>query len=85
KEPGLQLATDLHTLKQILETGQASTVEGQPSARPHDTPPAHTPRRPEKDTVQRGSEASFPASDPPAWMAGAAIPEPDDNEQEAAR
>ncbi|MGI8916973.1 MAG: SRPBCC family protein [Pyrinomonadaceae bacterium] len=32
-EPGQMIADDLRRLKQILETGEAATIEGQPSAR----------------------------------------------------
>ena len=59
KEPGQQIQEDLHRLKKLLETGEVITVEGQSSGRvqclPYDR------------EVQVASEASFPASDAPAY------------------
>jgi uncharacterized membrane protein len=37
EEPGLQLEEDLRRLKQIMETGEIITTEGQPSGRPKST------------------------------------------------
>ncbi len=65
EEPGQQIQDDLHRLKQLLETGVIVTTEGQPSGR------AATLRglrmRPDDRSVQLASEASFPASDAPAY------------------
>jgi len=59
KEPGQQIAEDLHRLKELLETGEVITVDGQPSGRV---------QPPENDReVQLASEGSFPASDAPAY------------------
>jgi uncharacterized membrane protein len=73
-EPSILLSQGLHRLKQHLETGQITTIDGQTSARDEQTAPEQHFKRP-KDKVQIASEASFPASDAPAWMAGSAIPE----------
>jgi uncharacterized membrane protein len=60
KEPGQQIQEDLYRLKALLEAGEVVTTEGQPGGRqsrpyPHD------------GEVQVASEASFPASDAPAY------------------
>jgi len=68
KEPSQQVDEDLRRFKQIMEAGEIPTVEGQPSGREA----SHHRRRQrqrdhKKDDVTRASEASFPASDAPAW------------------
>ncbi|HEX5809077.1 MAG TPA: SRPBCC family protein, partial [Anaerolineales bacterium] len=65
QEPGTQIKEDLRHFKQIMETGEISTVEGQSSGRriPTDETTMRSRRR-KKDVVQRASEDSFPASDP---------------------
>ena len=68
KEPGLQIKEDLRRFKQIMETGEVSTVEGQPSGRRDPNQPEPVRRKRKKDVVQRASEDSFPASDPPGWI-----------------
>ena len=69
--PEQQVDEDLRRLKQILETGDPITVEGQPSgrAKPEDHPTPSYVRAEEapKAVVQQASEESFPASDPPAY------------------
>lgn len=68
KEPGLQIKEDLRRFKQIMETGEVPTVEGQPSGRQSADDEVPLRRKRKRDVVQRASEDSFPASDPPGWI-----------------
>jgi uncharacterized membrane protein len=68
KEPGTQVKEDLRHFKQIMETGEIATVEGQSSGRETLDPDSATRSRRRRDVVQRASEDSFPASDPPGWI-----------------
>ncbi len=65
EEPGQQIQEDLNRLKQLMETGEVITTEGQPSGRVAKSRQARV--RPEDRSVQQASEASFPASDAPAY------------------
>ena len=71
REPGYQIKEDLRHFKQIMETGEIPTVEGQPSGRSDAT---QATRRRTKfrstpdDVVEQASVDSFPASDPPGWI-----------------
>ncbi|HEX8984782.1 MAG TPA: SRPBCC family protein [Bryobacteraceae bacterium] len=65
EEPGQQIGEDLHRLKQIMETGEIPTTEGQPSGR--SARQAHADKKTAEHGVQTASEASFPASDAPAY------------------
>ncbi len=60
KEPSQELRKDLHRLKSLLETGEVVSTEGQPSGR------IRIQRERDRE-VQEASEASFPASDAPAY------------------
>ena len=68
KEPGLQIKEDLRRFKQIMETGEIPTIEGQPSGRRSAEEDVTVRRKRKRDVVQRASEDSFPASDPPGWI-----------------
>jgi hypothetical protein len=73
KDPADQIKDDLRRLKQILETGETATVDGQPNGK--DVFPRHERVRPrhasqnDTDKVYVASEESFPASDAPSWTA----------------
>jgi uncharacterized membrane protein len=73
ENPADQIQEDLRRLKQLMETGEISTTVGQPhgkqSAVRHKPAKARRAVRVEGDRVQDASEASFPASDAPAWTA----------------
>jgi hypothetical protein len=75
KEPGQEIREGLRQFKQMMETGEIATVEGQPSGRSSAEERAEaiarTKRR--KDVVEKASEDSFPASDPPGWISGRRI------------
>jgi uncharacterized membrane protein len=64
QEPTQQIEADLRRLKQILEAGEVITTEGQPSGRRADS---RSPRPVNDWEIQQASEASFPASDAPAY------------------
>jgi uncharacterized membrane protein len=73
QDPADQIKDDLRRLKQMLETGETATVEGQPHGK--DQFPScqqtryHRSRKPMDDKVHMASEESFPASDAPSWTA----------------
>jgi len=60
KDPGTQIHADLHRLKQILETGEIPTTEGQPRGKQE-----HSSHR--DSEVHEASVESFPASDAPGF------------------
>jgi uncharacterized membrane protein len=70
EEPGQQLRDDLRHFKQIMETGEIPSVEGQPSGRNQNFEGSIAARQREQDLVEEASKESFPASDPPAWISG---------------
>ena len=73
QDPADRINDDLRRLKQILETGETATIEGQPHGR--EIFPRHERIRPRRlnhairDQVNVASEESFPASDAPSWTA----------------
>ena len=65
EEPTQQFEEDLHRLKQILEAGEILTTSGQPSGAKSRIRAGETASK--EWEVQEASEASFPASDAPAY------------------
>jgi uncharacterized membrane protein len=65
EEPGQQIQDDLHRLKQLLETGEIPTTEGQSSGR--GIKASGTTTKQVDRSVHVASEESFPASDAPAY------------------
>jgi uncharacterized membrane protein len=58
REPGQMIADDLRRLKQILETGEAATTEGQPSGRDPEARPMRDDGQTRKDVPLKGRAAS---------------------------
>jgi uncharacterized membrane protein len=71
QDPEKQIAQDLARFKQLLETGEIITTQGQPAGRSELARQAAAKPASKKgwnrDVVTSASEESFPASDPPSW------------------
>lgn len=63
---GMFMTDELRHFKQLIETGQIPRNQGQIPDQQAD----QSKRIKTTDEVLKGSQDSFPASDPPAWMAG---------------
>lgn len=80
ESPDQQVSDDLRRFKQMMEAGEVTTTESQPSGRDlkgRDKPASHevadgdeafaTTREQSEGVVREASEESFPASDAPSW------------------
>jgi uncharacterized membrane protein len=70
EEPDKQVREDLRHFKQIMETGEIPSIEGQTSGKSTEFDRSIAVRGQERDVVEEASAQSFPASDPPAWISG---------------
>lgn len=73
EEPSQQIQEDLHRFKQLMETGEIITTEGQSSGRAakREIKSVDGHKKSNDVAVMHGSELSFPASDPPSWTGNA--------------
>jgi hypothetical protein len=76
EEPEQQVTEDLHRFKQLMETGQIPSIEGQVSGRAYGARGREFGERPYRESIRRAepvetaSEESFPASDAPSFTSG---------------
>jgi hypothetical protein len=70
EEPSGQVHEALRNFKQMMETGEIASVDGQSSGRNKEFNRSVPERMQENDLVEEASAQSFPASDPPAWISG---------------
>jgi uncharacterized membrane protein len=73
QDPADQIKDDLRRLKQLLETGETATIEGQSHGKEvflrHERIRPRRATHTNSDQVNAASEESFPASDAPSWTA----------------
>lgn len=67
REPEQEVDLELHRLKSILEAGEIPTSQGQPAGRAVERALSGRHGAKQAERVEHASEASFPASDPPAY------------------
>jgi uncharacterized membrane protein len=67
KDPASDVEEDLRRFKQLMETGEVATTEGQPVGATRSDRKPRAENAWDRDKVTASSEESFPASDPPSW------------------
>jgi uncharacterized membrane protein len=67
RDPEREVDEEMHRLKNIIEAGEIPTSEGQPTGRADERVQQVNQKVNKQEKVHDASEASFPASDPPAY------------------